>query len=151
MSKPLTTGKKLRPKSTPTKASPIGRITANVDSEAVVMVDYFPQQKLLGVQWKGSGYYLYSNVPYSVWSALQRSKSVGAYLNRYVKPKYPLVKSSIGQGNQALSLLAELWDEFSNSWESGAPNNWIPTTGMGFDKNFLPRMKKLLQEAGHIK
>lgn len=60
-----------------------------VRSTAVAAVGYDPATNELEVEFAGGDVYRYSMVPPSVYRALLGATSIGAFVNREVKPHYP--------------------------------------------------------------
>lgn len=63
-----------------------------VDSSAVVAVDYAARLRCLDVEYHGGGRYRYHGVPRHVYERLLRAESIGAFVNREVKPRYPYTR-----------------------------------------------------------
>ncbi len=60
----------------------------SVESSAVVSVGYDPGSRTLEIEYAGGGVYRYRRVPQRTYELLLRAESIGAYVNRRVKPYY---------------------------------------------------------------
>lgn len=60
-----------------------------VTSRAVASVGYDASTNELEIEYAGGDVYRYSMVPPSVHRALLADRSVGAFVNREIKPHYP--------------------------------------------------------------
>lgn len=60
-----------------------------VRSGAVAAVGYDPRTNELDIEFSGGDVYRYSMVPPSVHRELLAATSIGAFVNREVKPHYP--------------------------------------------------------------
>ncbi|TDE92794.1 KTSC domain-containing protein [Occultella glacieicola] len=60
-----------------------------VRSSAVAAVGYDPGTNELDIEYRSGDVYRYSMVPPSVYRDLLAAPSIGAYVNRSVKPHYP--------------------------------------------------------------
>lgn len=63
----------------------------HVESTAIEMVGYDPIDSVLAVMFKGGATYLYSGVPQHLYDQLMVAESKGQFINRYIKPNFPLV------------------------------------------------------------
>jgi KTSC domain len=59
-----------------------------VNSKAVDEVDYTPQTRTLAIKYKGGERYFYLRVPPQQYRALLDAPSIGAFVNREIKPRY---------------------------------------------------------------
>ena len=64
----------------------------SVESSAVHSVGYDPRTRTLEVEYAGGGVYRYLGVPLRAYELLLRAESVGAYVNRRIKPYYRCVR-----------------------------------------------------------
>lgn len=61
-----------------------------VDSEAIESLGYDAAEQELYVRFRGSdGTYVYSGVTADEYGALQQAESLGAHVNREIKPRHP--------------------------------------------------------------
>lgn len=60
-----------------------------VSSSAIAAIGYDRATSELEIEYAGGDVYRYSMVPPSVHRALMQERSVGAFVNREVKPHYP--------------------------------------------------------------
>ena len=60
----------------------------SVDSKSLESVGYDPNSSILEVEFCGGSVYQYYNCPESVYNELMQSPSLGAYLNKQVKPNF---------------------------------------------------------------
>lgn len=60
-----------------------------VDSSMVSHVGYDPQTKTLHLTYHSGGSYQHPGVPPAKFDALMRSSSIGAYINKQIKPQHP--------------------------------------------------------------
>lgn len=61
-----------------------------VSSSSVQAVGYDDEHGRLFVDFVGGGRYVYYGVPASVYRELLESESIGGYVNRVIKPRYPV-------------------------------------------------------------
>lgn len=59
-----------------------------VDSSSVASIGYDADTQELTVEFLGGGTYVYSLVPDASYQELMSSNSIGAYVNREIKPHY---------------------------------------------------------------
>jgi hypothetical protein len=59
-----------------------------VESMAIGSVGYDPRTRTLEVEFAGGGVYRYLGVPPREYETLLRAESLGAYVNRRIKPRY---------------------------------------------------------------
>lgn len=57
-------------------------------SSMVKSATYDKESKLLHIQFNDNAIYSYQNFPLRLWKRLKISKSVGKFVNKYIKPKY---------------------------------------------------------------
>jgi len=60
----------------------------SVESSAVESVGYDPRTRTLEIEYAGGGVYRYFGVPPRAYVLLLRADSIGAYVNRRIKPYY---------------------------------------------------------------
>lgn len=60
----------------------------SVESSAVASVGYDPRTRTLEIEYVGGGVYRYLGVPLRAYELLLRADSIGAYVNRRIKPHY---------------------------------------------------------------
>jgi lysyl-tRNA synthetase class 2 len=60
----------------------------SVESTAIASVGYDARTRTLEVEFVGGGVYRYLGVPPREHETLLRAESIGAYVNRSVKPRY---------------------------------------------------------------
>jgi hypothetical protein len=60
----------------------------SVESSAIASVGYDPRTRTLEVEFAGGGVYRYLGVPPREHETLMRADSLGAYVNRRIKPRY---------------------------------------------------------------
>jgi hypothetical protein len=60
----------------------------SVESSAIVSVGYDARTRTLEVEFAGGGLYRYLGVPPREHETLLRADSLGAYVNRAIKPRY---------------------------------------------------------------
>jgi KTSC domain len=60
-----------------------------VDSSMVSHVGYDPDTKTLHLTYHNGGTYTHPGVPPAKYDALLRSSSIGAYINKQIKPFHP--------------------------------------------------------------
>ncbi len=77
----------LAPSDLTAQAVPVRR--DRVRSEAVASVGYDPATNELDIEYISGDVYRYAMVPPSVHRDLLAAKSIGAFVNRFVKPHYP--------------------------------------------------------------
>lgn len=64
----------------------------SVESTAIASVGYEPRTRTLEVEYASGGVYRYLGVPPREHETLLRADSLGAYVNRRIKPRYPCVR-----------------------------------------------------------
>lgn len=60
----------------------------SVESSAIESVGYDPRSRTLEVEYVSGGVYRYLGVPPREHETLMRADSLGAYVNRSIKPRY---------------------------------------------------------------
>ncbi|MDT9599248.1 KTSC domain-containing protein [Sphingosinicella rhizophila] len=60
----------------------------HVSSSAVERVHYDPATARLDIWYKGGGLYSYFDVPADIYRAMLTAPSLGAFVNREIKPHY---------------------------------------------------------------
>lgn len=63
-----------------------------VESSAVASVGYDARTRTLEVEFAGGGVYRYLGVPPREHETLLRADSIGAYVNRSIKPRYRFLR-----------------------------------------------------------
>ena len=63
-----------------------------VDSSAVESVGYDAVRRTLEIEYAGGAVYRYLGVPLRAYELLVRADSIGAYVNRRIKPYYRCVR-----------------------------------------------------------
>lgn len=63
-----------------------------VESSAIASVGYDARTRTLEVEFVGGGVYRYLGVPPREHETLLRADSLGAYVNRSIKPRYRVVR-----------------------------------------------------------
>jgi KTSC domain len=64
----------------------------HVESSAVESVGYDAVRRTLEIEYAGGGVYRYLGVPLRAYALLLRADSIGAYVNRRIKPYYRCVR-----------------------------------------------------------
>lgn len=63
-----------------------------VDSSALNRVGYDPTREILEIEFKSGNVYQYFHVPPSVYEALLKADSLGAFVNEQIKGSYQFVQ-----------------------------------------------------------
>lgn len=63
-----------------------------IKSSNIEAVGYDKEKQELHVTFKGSGTYVYANVPQAKHTALLGAESVGSFFHTHIKPSHPGVK-----------------------------------------------------------
>lgn len=62
---------------------------APVESSCIASLGYAEATRTLGVEFKSGAVHHYSGVPWEIYESLMAATSKGAYLNRFIKGRYP--------------------------------------------------------------
>ncbi len=80
------------------RGSPAGAVSSvrierkPVRSSSVAEIGYEPRRRILDVLFHNGGLYRYFGVPANVHSALICADSIGRYMNRFVRNRFPYVR-----------------------------------------------------------
>lgn len=67
-------------------------VMGKVESSNIDSFGYDRDNRLLAVQFKGTGLYLYHGVPAELASEMEAAKSIGSYFNQRIKSNYSFTK-----------------------------------------------------------
>jgi hypothetical protein len=65
----------------------------HVDSSAIATIGYDLDSRVLEVEFRSKRIYRYAGVPPEAVEALLTAKSIGAYFNRRIKPRYRIARA----------------------------------------------------------
>jgi len=63
----------------------------HVESSAIELIGYAPDDKTLAITFTGGATYLYLGVPERLYEQLMTAESKGTFVNKVIKPAFPSV------------------------------------------------------------
>lgn len=64
-------------------------LAARLASSMIERIAYDEEARALGIWFRGSGRYLYSDVPRAIYEGLKAAPSAGRYFNEHVRRRFP--------------------------------------------------------------